>query len=815
MPRSFSLLIIAALLVGQPSWAAPVAAPFQKQWLTPYHKTGKPGRARRWLVAGQPDKAIPLLRAYLSQGNARDQAQATFILGQALLRTGKFKEAEQIFSLLHGSYPLLRDYHLLYGARALMGMKKYKAAAKRAAMIGTGSTADRPVLYRPALLLQAQALFAAGEHISCVPLFEGYLAGSKPSAHMGPQLQLAQALVAVAKQLGPKGGGSNPQPEAITALKHVVIWGQLTAHAKPAAELMARLAAKIPGGEKLTVLTPWERFQQAMVLDRAMRNKRAEAAFKELLKEKLSDDLACKVNYHLARSVFKQRDRARAEPFYTKAIEACSKAKNTDLEVKSLYNGARCLYKQGKHGLAVARFAELEQKHPGHSYADDARLRAAEVLADQDKEEEAAKLLADIPGRYPTGDMKRDALWRLARGAYFAGKLDEATRLLDRILKELGRADIYYAHGRALYWKARILARQKQKKKARALWERCIREYPLSYYALLSFNQLRRLAPRQYRALTRELLRPHPTGRTVDTWHFPPQRLFARPGFLRGVELCRLGFGGAAARELASEGLQIARDQDTTNLWLAAVLHDSAGLWHVSHQVPRAMDTGHRWTHPVGENRRRWLMSYPLAFPDLVRENAAAEGVSPWLVLAVMREESGFSTTIESYANAVGLMQMIMPTARTAARQHKLDVSRELLHDPAVNIKLGATYLGFLTRAFKDTSPLTISGYNAGEGAAHRWLKRWPKLSVDELIELIPYDQTRGYTKRVLSSLFTYSVLYGDSKERVPVIPFKLPRVARKELSAAWKTTKQKTRNKKQEAKSKKQKAKSKKPLRR
>ena len=780
------------LLPGRALQAAP-AAPFQQKWLKPYHATGTPGQARQWLVAGRPDKAIPLLRTYLARGDARDQAQATYILGHALMRAGKFKEAESIFALLHGTYPLLRDYHLFYGARALLGLKKHEAAAMRAALISANS-----VLTRPALLLRARALFAAGKQAEAIPLFRTYLNGSTPTADMGPRLKLATALVATAASQGPEAGGA-ARLEAMKVLKQVAINGQLTAHAAPAAVLLARLISATPGAKEFGILTPWETFEQAMVLDRAMRNKLTEKALSKLLKVKgLSDDLACKARYHLARSVFKQRDRARAEPLYTLAIAACARANNADLEVKSLYNGARGLLKRGKPALAMARFAEIEKRHPGHSYADDARLRTAEVLQDQDKPEEAAALLASIPGSYPGGDMVREALWRLSRQAYFAGKLHETVRHLDRIINELGRANIYYAHGRALYWKARVLGRLKKRSKARALWERCIREYPLSYYALLSFNQLRRKHPARYRAMKKELLS---AGNAPSTWSFSARRLHGRPGFLRGVELARLGHGRAAARELAAEGVEVSRGQDKANLWLAAVLYDRAGLWHLSHQVPRAMDTGYRWTYPVGDNHRRWLVSYPLAFPDRVRATAAWAGISPWLVLAVMREESGFSTTIESYANAVGLMQLILPTARTVAKFHNLEVNRKLLHDPTVNIKLGATYLGFLMKAFKETYPLAIAGYNAGSGASHRWLKRFNKLSLDELIERIPYDQTRGYTKRVLSSLFTYSVLYGNPRERVPAIPNKLPVVTSKSLKDAWKTLQEMIKEKKEKEK--------------
>jgi hypothetical protein len=69
--------------------------------------------------------------------------------------------------------------------------------------------------------------------------------------------------------------------------------------------------------------------------------------------------------------------------------------------------------------------------------------------------------------------------------------------------------------------------------------------------------------------------------------------------------------------------------------------------------------------------------------------------------------------------------------------------------------------------------PLVVSGYNAGEGGVDRWLRERGDLDLDEFIETIPFDETRGYTKRVLSSYLTYAWLY-DQQKPVPAIDFKL-----------------------------------------
>jgi soluble lytic murein transglycosylase len=127
-------------------------------------------------------------------------------------------------------------------------------------------------------------------------------------------------------------------------------------------------------------------------------------------------------------------------------------------------------------------------------------------------------------------------------------------------------------------------------------------------------------------------------------------------------------------------------------------------------------------------------------------------------------KRAAFWTTIESFANAVGLMQLILPTARLTARRFRIKVDRAALRRPAINIKLGTSYLGFLRRVHRGVLPLIIASYNAGDGAVKRWLRRYRGLSLDEFVERIPYRETRRYTKRVLATLFAYTVLYGRAE---------------------------------------------------
>ncbi len=781
--RSLTLCLLLSASLGGPPVASADAGgkrpAFQEGWLTPYLAQGKGAEARQALLAGQRSEGIRLLRLALQERGQPQGHQASYLLAHALLADGQFALAAQRFGQLVTRYPLLRDHHRYYGARALLGAKRYAEAAAEAGRIAAGSA-----LAGRARVLQAQARWAAGQRSLSAALWRAYLQKNPRGAFaLQAHLRLGQAQEAEARAL--KGRPAQAAlREALAHYKVVLIAAEGTGQGRSAEQRIAQLARQLPGGREAARLTPEEQLRQAMVHVRRMRNREAELALGKILKlSGLSAATRCKAAYHMANSVFRQRQRDRAEPMFVKAEALCRRAKDTDLTVKSLYNGARGLVRKGRFTQAIARYGIIERDFPGHSYADDARLRAAEAYEEGKKLPQMRRTLATLAQKYPGGDMVREALWRLARDAHLHKRTTTALHYLDRIIDKLGRAEIYYAHGRALYWKARILDLRGRRRAARQGYVRCLEEYPLSYYALLSLNRLYERHRKTYEAQRERLLVK--IGQGSGAWRFAPRALFGNRAFLRGVELARLGFGEDAVRELRAAGVQIRAGVPPRDLWLAAVLYDRAGLWHLSHRVPRRLDPAYSLEYPLGENYRRWAISYPRAFLPLVQEHAAREGV-PWeLVLAVMREESGFNPRVESWANAVGLMQLILPTARAAGERHGLTVTRAALQDPRVNIRLGATYLGFLLRGFKGALPLAVAGYNAGEGATFGWLQRFGDIDLDELVERIPYDQTRDYTKRVMASLLTYRMLYAGGRPDLPRVELKLPQVTRQDFRAA------------------------------
>ncbi|MFW5860746.1 MAG: transglycosylase SLT domain-containing protein [Spirochaetota bacterium] len=154
----------------------------------------------------------------------------------------------------------------------------------------------------------------------------------------------------------------------------------------------------------------------------------------------------------------------------------------------------------------------------------------------------------------------------------------------------------------------------------------------------------------------------------------------------------------------------------------------------------------------------------PYAFSECVNEASAKFGIDRKMIHAVIKAESMYNPQAVSPAGAVGLMQLMPPTARDIARQMNLKSYR--LKDPCTSIRMGAHYLKWLKAYFKNDFEEMVAGYNAGAGNVNRWKSNRTFADDDYFIALLPFDETRGYILRTKKFFLQYDILLNARRLR-------------------------------------------------
>jgi soluble lytic murein transglycosylase len=175
---------------------------------------------------------------------------------------------------------------------------------------------------------------------------------------------------------------------------------------------------------------------------------------------------------------------------------------------------------------------------------------------------------------------------------------------------------------------------------------------------------------------------------------------------------------------------------------------------------------------------------FPVDYFPLLKGHAQARGLDPYLMAALVAQESNFDAAIRSSANAVGLMQVLPSTGRRYARKMSIrPFSERSLTNPEINVLIGTQYFTDLITRF-GAPYFALASYNAGESRVQRWLNETPGLPDDEFIDNIPFPETQNYVKRILGTAEDYRRLYGEGA-RVPTVT----RAPAKKSSAVSKRT--------------------------
>jgi soluble lytic murein transglycosylase len=351
------------------------------------------------------------------------------------------------------------------------------------------------------------------------------------------------------------------------------------------------------------------------------------------------------------------------------------------------------------------------------------RLSYAVALA-MDHEPEAVAQFERVPDKAFDPNARE---WRMRAALY----QQNWQRVLDW---EEAMPPFQRAEPRWRYFRARALERLERKDEARALYADVAGER--EYYGFLAAERLERKPDLAPRALAEDKA--------------AQKKIAAMAPMQRARELLACDLRELASAELryALRDLGAARPQ-------AALVAASWGWYDAAVQLASDLQ---KWDD-------LWLR-YPLPYDAEVAAAAKASGLPGDWIYAVLRTESLYNPRAVSSADALGLLQVRLKTARYVAKRDGLPKpERDDLFRPDVNLQLGARYLRELHEKFGSHWIYTLAGYNAGPQHVPEWVPKH-ELPADAWVENLPYAETRTYVQRVLSSL----VVFGWRRTGVPAV---------------------------------------------
>ena len=229
------------------------------------------------------------------------------------------------------------------------------------------------------------------------------------------------------------------------------------------------------------------------------------------------------------------------------------------------------------------------------------------------------------------------------------------------------------------------------------------------------------------------------------------------------VEL-RLAYELNAVGASRDARLEVQRNtSDSNRTWTHAILgelYHQEGAPHLANQFLRRAFPRIATVEQNQVDPHFLRIYYPRKFEDEIQKNSEKRNVDPYVIMALIHQESAYLPTARSSVGATGLMQLMPPTAREIGKRIDPSFSESRLVDPETNIELGTYYLQSLLKETGGSIELALAAYNAGPGNVRKWRRQFGKRPADEFIEMIPYAETRNYVKRITIMRSTYQRMY-------------------------------------------------------
>jgi soluble lytic murein transglycosylase len=423
--------------------------------------------------------------------------------------------------------------------------------------------------------------------------------------------------------------------------------------------------------------------------------------------------------------------------------------------------GARRLYllmelarDRGDVSEQQADVTQIEQRFPDSPWLAEALYSSGNMYMLRKDYPSAVAYYAELVKRFPRickgheepcSDYAPSAHWRAAWLNYRLGNYSDAAKLFDeQIARYPGGKEI----PNAIYWRARIYQDQEHEPAKAAAYYQIVKDTYLHYYyaqqAALHLAELGNVTP----APAPELDGIQPPTIPALTDDVPEDD----PHVVRAKLLANAGLN-----EYIEPEIQAAEGSDEWGAFAEAEIYHSFGEDAKAMRVMKRALPFYTSAPIASIPVAYWHILFPEPYWNTIESESAKNGLDPYMVASLIRQESEFNPTVISYANAWGLMQLL---PRVGAEMAHKDGIRHFDHNellnPLINIKLGTKYLRQTLDKFDDKPEYAFAAYNAGDDRVTDWRSGTPFHGMDEFVESIPFTETREYVQAIIRNEMIY-----------------------------------------------------------
>ena len=406
----------------------------------------------------------------------------------------------------------------------------------------------------------------------------------------------------------------------------------------------------------------------------------------------------------------------------------------------------RDLGEQGEY-LSIVR--RIVNEFSDQTWAEEALNNLATHYIVQDDDAQADAVFREMYQKFPMGHYAERAGWKIGWWAYKNGKYAETIRVFESAAAHFPRSDYRPSW---LYWSARSHDALKEPELAEARYRLVATDYLNSYYGRLAITHL---DPKERGVAADAPADPDaaPAPAAPVAAPLPPNEPVVRG-------LLRLELYDQAIDELHF-AQKVWGDSSAIQATFAWIYHERgdlrAGINAMKRAYPQYMAAG-------GEKLPAELLKvlFPVNYWPLIRRYSIDHQLDPYMIAALIAQESTFTADVRSAANAYGLMQLLPSTgrhyARTELKSKRFSMSMLTTAEP--NLKMGTAFFADLVKQFGGAH-FALASYNAGENRVARWISERPGIARDEFIDDIPFPETQNYVKKILGTAEDYRHLYG------------------------------------------------------